>query len=199
MRLTLFFAFCCVFWSPVAAQDNADFTLESNRNGVKIFVRPERNGDMTVLIRTQAKTTVQKVLQVLDDAQAYPEWVHRCAEAYVVEGGTPNAYTYFSLVDMPFPFADREVVAAITQSIDPRTGVLNRYITSTPDALPPNKGRQRLDVYEAHWIVKPQADGMVAISCQVRTAAGSGLPNWLRKEVLTGGPGRTVANLVGRL
>lgn len=176
-----------------------DFTLEAEEDNVRVYVRPEANGEMSVRVTTTARADVRGVLAILDDAPKYTEWVHRCVEAYVVRGGTPMAYTYYSRVNLPFPLKDREVVAAIQQEIDPVTGVLTRHITSTPDALPATRGCNREAVYEADWVVAPQVSGAVEISCTVRTAAGNGLPNWLRREIMTGGPVKTVRNLVARL
>ena len=184
---------------PTSDPESSGWTLESDEDGVKIYVRPEDNGDMSVRVRTAATATVEQVQAVIDNAVDYPEWVHRCAEARVLPGGTPAAYTYYSLIDLPFPFSDREVVAAIEQRTDPVSGVYTRDITSTPNAVPVTKGPERVETYEARWIVSPQGTGRVTIECTVRTAAGSGLPNWLRTEVMTGGPAKTVVNLVERL
>lgn len=180
-------------------QQHPVFTLEADEDGVQVFVRPESNDEMSVRVVTIALATVAEVRSVIDDAPNYPEWVHRCEKAYVLPGGTLDAYTYYSRLDLPFPLSDREVVAAITQSIDAETGSLTRLITSTPEALPPTKGCQREAVYEAEWIISPLAAGGVSISCTVRTAAGAGLPNWLRREIMTGGPVKTVRNLVERV
>ncbi len=177
----------------------SDFILEADEDNVQVYVRPEDHGEMSVRVKTTARTNVAAVLRVLDDAPSYTEWVHRCSEAYVLQGGTPMAYTYYSRVNLPFPLKDREVVAAIQQEIDPVSGVLTRHITSTPEALPVTRGCNREAVYEADWVVSPLASGEVAISCTVRTAAGNGLPDWLRREIMTGGPVKTVRNLVARL
>ncbi|MEM6770303.1 MAG: hypothetical protein AAF597_06965, partial [Bacteroidota bacterium] len=68
-------------------QGQGSFELQADEDGVKVYVRPEANGEMSVRVETAASATVAEVLGVLDDAPSYPEWVHRCAEAYVVDGG----------------------------------------------------------------------------------------------------------------
>ncbi|OAV44931.1 hypothetical protein [Lewinella sp. 4G2] len=176
-----------------------NWTLEHDEDGVKVYVRPEANEDMSVRVETSTSRSVADVQAVIDEVGTYPEWVHRCGEAYRVDGGSDDNYVYYSLIDMPFPFSDKEVVARINQSIDAETGTLTRVISSEPEAVPPVKGRDRLATYEAEWKVSPTADGRVSIICTCRTAAGAGLPNWLRKEIMTGGPAKTVANLVERL
>lgn len=181
------------------AGQSTEWSLEVEEDGVQVYVRPEAGSDMSVRVVTTATTTVAAVKQVLDDAPAYPEWVHRCEEAYVAPGGQPDNYIYYSHIDMPFPFQDKEVVARIYQTTDPSTGVLTRNISAEPEALPETKGRDRLTAYEAVWTLTPKPNDQVEIICQVRTSAGSGLPMWLRKEIMTGGPAQTVANLKARL
>lgn len=181
------------------AQEAQGFTLQTTEDGIDVWIRPEANDDLTVRVAVTAQATVAAVRKVIDNAPGYPRWVHRCKEAYVLPGGTPDAYTYYSRVNLPFPFSDREVVGVITQRIDPVTGVFTRIIHSAPTAMPANKGIQRVEVYDAIWEVKPLENESVAISCTVRTAAGSGLPDWLRREIMTGGPVKTMKGLVEEL
>lgn len=165
---------------------------------MKIYVREEANGDLSVKAVTRARAQVQGVRQVLDDAPNYPEWVHRCDGAYIVDGGDLDDYVFVSGIDMPFPFRDKEVVARVEQGTD-RSGILTRTITASPAAIPATKGRDRQEVYSGEWVITPLADGKVEIQCTVRTDAGAGLPAWLRKEIITGGPVKTIANLRRRL
>ncbi|NJC24558.1 SRPBCC family protein [Neolewinella antarctica] len=192
--LFLFFALSLV-QSVLVGQ--GEWELEHAGNGVKVFVRAEANDDMSVRVETTAAVSAESVLAVLDDAPSYPAWVHRCEAAYRIPGGTDNNYLYYSHIDLPFPFQDKEVVARIDQSWS--DGTLTRTILAEPDALPPNKGKDRLTTYEAEWKITPQPDGRVFITCTCRTEAGAGLPNWVRKEILTGGPAKTMENLVERL
>ena len=177
------------------AQDGQyDFVLDADDDGVQVYVREETNGEMSVRVMTRARTQVQAVRTVLDDAAGYPNWVHRCDGAYIVAGGKADDYIFVSGIDMPFPFGDKEVVARVTQHVD-RQGVLTRTIAGSPQAIPPTQGRERPAVYDGEWVVSPQTDGTVTLQVTVRTDAGSGLPTWLRKEIMTGGPVKTVTNL----
>ncbi len=191
----LFVLFLC---TCVRAQTTADFMLEADDEGVRIYVREEANGDMTVRANTRARAQVPGVRAILNDAAAYPQWVHRCDAAYIVEGGTRNNYVFVSGIDMPFPFRDKEVVARVLQ----QTGANGQYIrtiTAEPGAIPPTKGRDRQVTYFGEWRVTPLSPTEVEVQVTVRTDAGSGLPSWLRKEILTGGPARTMVNLRKRV
>ncbi len=168
--------------------------LDADKDGVQVFVRQETNGEMSVRVMTRARTQVQTVRAILDDAAGYPNWVHRCDRAYIVDGGRADDYIFVSGIDMPFPFGDKEVVARVTQQVDDR-GVYTRTIAGSPEAIPPTDGRDRPTVYDGEWVVSPQPDGTVLLQVTVRTDAGSGLPNWLRREIMTGGPVKTVTNL----
>lgn len=175
------------------------FELESDDDDVRVYVRQEGNDDMSVRVVTTVRAGIEEVRAVLDDAPNYPEWVHRCEAAYRVTGGTDDAYLFVSAIDLPFPFRDKEVVARIRQWMDAE-GTLHRTITAEPGAIAPTDGKERMEVYLGEWLVTPAStDGLLTLQCTVRTDAGSGLPAWLRKEILTGGPARTMANLRRRL
>ena len=199
MHLLFSFVFGLLPFSCVLAQTADGFTLQTEDDDVQVYVREEANSDMSVRVVTVARANVADVKATLDDAGSYADWVHRCDGAYVVEGGSADSYIYVSGIDMPFPFRDKEVVARINQWINEK-GVLTRTITATPDAVPNDSGRDRLTVYSGEWVVSPlPGERSVELQCTVRTDAGSGLPGWLRKEILTGGPAQTVANLRRRL
>lgn len=197
MRYLLLIAILCATGTLTGQAERDGFLLQSEADGISVWVREEAGGDMSVRVTTAARVGVKEVMAVLDDAAAYPEWVHRCSDARRLPGGADDNYVYFSSIDLPFPFRDKEVVARIRQWIDP-AGTLHRTITAEPEALPPAEGRERMTVYSGEWLVRPDDDS-VMLQCTVRTDAGAGLPGWLRREILTGGPARTMANLRQRL
>ena len=174
-----------------------DFVLQGEENGVSVYTRAEEDGQLSVRVETEIASTVPRVKATLDDAERYAEWVHRCDGAYIVEGGQADSYLFVSGIDMPFPFGDKEVVARIQQHVRP-DGSLVRLIVGDAEAVPAS-GRDRPGVYEGEWVVTPLTGHGVSIRVTVRTDAGAGLPLWLRKEVMTGGPVKTVINLRRRL
>ena len=200
----IFLLLCTCVPAPSAAQqdlpatERSGFELDSDDDGVEVWVRPETNDDMSVYISTYADGSVAGARTILDDATSYPEWVHRCASARTVAGDRPGNFLFVSRIDMPFPFGDKTVVARVDQYVD-HEGRLIRKIVAHPEALPNPDGEERLQVYLGSWIVTPAANGRVRLTCTVRTDAGSGLPNWLRKEIMTGGPIKTMKNLRVRL
>ncbi len=193
--LLVFTTLCC---TCALAQSDNGFVLQTEEDGVQVYVREEENNDMSVRVVTVAQASVNGVKATLDDANSYAEWVHRCDGARIVSGGTADNYLYVSGIDMPFPFRDKQVVARIRQWIDAE-GILTRTITAEPDAIPAASDRDRLKIYYGEWVVSPIRSNEVRLQCTVRTDAGAGLPGWLRREILTGGPAQTVANLRRRL
>jgi hypothetical protein len=177
-------------------QEEQGFEAAGDDGPVRVYTRSESNNDMSVLVTTSARATVSAVRTIIANAPAYPTWVHRCEEAYVLSGGTDSAYTYYSRIKLPFPFQDREIVADISEHNNLETGVLTRRIISRPDAVPLTKGVERIQAYPAVWTLAPAANNTVDITCLVRTAAGGGLPAWLRREIMTGGPLKTIQNLI---
>jgi hypothetical protein len=65
--------------------------------------------------------------------------------------------------------------------------------------MPLNKGVQRVKVYDSVWTVEPLTGGEALLTCTVRSAAGAGLPKWLRQEIMTGGPVKSLKGLLREL
>lgn len=170
----------------------------ASEDSIEVFARKESNGDMTIKIVCWAGTRVETIRNTLNATDKYPEWVYRCDSAYTLDATPDGSFTFVSKVDMPFPFRDREVVARVKQNID-ANGILVRTIRSTPDRIPPNKGILRQQVYTSTWRAEPQPDERVKLTCTVRTDAGSGLPGWIRREIMASGPLRTIRKLRSRL
>lgn len=196
MQLSAIFLFTLLVCTCVRAQKDDGFVLQAEEEGVKIFTRDGQDGVMQVRTRTRARTRVQRVREVLDDAGRYPEWVHRCDTAYTL--GSGNEFIFVSGIDMPWPFTDKEVVARVRQHVNAQ-GVFTRTIVAEPDAVPNDGSRDRQHNYHGQWRVSPLPNGYVLLECTVTTDAGAGLPGWLRKEILTGGPMQTLQNLRRRL
>ena len=195
-----------LLWAlALPAQEAADFRLHHDEDGVRVYLREEANGDISVRVETEAEATVAAARRVLDEVDDYPYWVHRCSRATVLPGGTERTFVYQSIVDLPFPFRDREVVARIEQQTSADGRRFTRHITSVPDEIPATAGVERMRVYEADWVVEAlekggaAGAGSIVLRCTVRTDAGGGLPGWLRREVVTGGPAKTMVNLRDRL
>lgn len=195
LLLLLFLVLC----TGVRAQNNDGFLLDSEEDGVSVWIRAEKNGDMSVRVETVVRNTVEGVRMLLDDADRYPEWVHRCASARILSADDGSDYLFVSRIDLPFPFSDKVVVAGVRQRVK-ADGSLVRTIVAQPDAIARVKGEERLQVYYGEWIVSPDSPThTVTVNCTVRTDAGAGLPDWIRREILTGGPVKTMANLRRRL
>ena len=198
VRATLFSVGLLAFSPNICSAQAAEWRLEGEESGISVYTRlvDSEGKMMAVRVVTEVPTTLQKVMKYLDEPKTYPDWVHRCAEARKFKARDANNYYYSSCVDLPFPFKDREVVARINQRVDLVAGTLHREITSTPDEIPPTDGYDRVRTYRATYTVKPVGAGKLRIECIVHTDAGSGLPNWLRREIMTGGPVKSLTNLV---
>jgi hypothetical protein len=102
-----------LIWAGTQVQANAQqeqgFVLQTAEDNISVWFRSEWNDDITVRVVVKTLTTVGVVRAVFDNAPAYPHWVHRCEDAYILPGGIADAYTYYSRVSLPFPFSDRKL------------------------------------------------------------------------------------------
>lgn len=177
----------------VRAQEAA-WELKSKDELMELYTRkPDGSRLVEVRIRMNLKARPKDLLAVLDDLATYPRWVYRCSSARRV--GASKGYYYQSIVDLPFPFSDRDVVAQVQQRTDSRTGKTTRTVRATPDIIPGEKGMERIKTYEAVWEIQSVSDTHILIDYRCFTDTGGSLPSWIVNEVATSGPVKSMRRL----
>ncbi len=176
----------------VGAQE--DWTERKSEDNFKVYTKPAPGDNITVKTIATAKAAPADLVKILDDVPSYPEWVYHCAEAERLSGGKKDHFYYRSEVSLPFPFKNREVVAEVKQSFV--NGVFQRTISARPDYRPDPEGLERARVFEATWKITPRPGGGSDILTIVTTDAGSGLPSWLRNQIVTSGPIKSIGDLI---
>ncbi len=180
----------------LSAQE-AEWKLHNGGERMQVYTR--KRGDsrqVEVRIKMKLDASVDQLLAVIDDLKGYPRWVYRCASARKVEVAGSSHVHYQSIVNLPFPFSDRDVVAVIKQTRDPQSGRVLRRVTATPDAIPPADGLERVKQYEATWDIRPAANGGTEVDYRCFSDTGGGLPAWVVNEVVTSGPVKSMERLI---
>lgn len=183
----------CTLPCGLLAQEAA-WELKSKDERLELYTRkPDGSRLVEVRIRMNLKASPQDLLAVLDDLETYPQWVYRCSSARRVNA--TKGYYYQSIVDLPFPFSDRDVVAQVQQRTDSRTGKTTRTVRAAPNVIPGEKGMERIETYEAVWEIQSISDTHILIDYRCFTDTGGALPSWIVNEVATSGPVKSMRRL----
>lgn len=183
-----------------AAFGQTDWTLQQRQDGVSIYTRAYPDSKFKAIrVKCQVQASLARLVYVILDVNTAGQWVYGTKSATLLKQVSPAEIYYYSVVDMPWPLTDRDFIAHVTVTQDPRTYVVSVVGPTTPDYMSPKSGIVRVPSGEGDWVLTPLAGGMVAIDYTLRTDPGGGLPAWLVNLFVTKGPLETFSALQQQL
>lgn len=187
----LTFIFSCSAAFPSAAQ--SEWKPRKEKEGVQVFFRAvEGTNVKEMMIKARVEGTLSAAVALLSDIERAPEWMDQCAESRIINRRSPTDYTYYQLIDFPWPFADREYVMRCRISQDPATMAVYFRASAEPEAHPPVKGNFRIQKTNSQWKIEPDGPEHLRLEYQLKTDPGDALPAWLVNIALDKGAVKTV-------
>lgn len=138
---------------------------------------------------------IQALVAIIRDTEACREWAQFCAESYVHESLSAEEAYIYTLNDMPWPVADRDVLSHVTWTVDAETGQVDMEAVATQGILEPHPGHVRLTDARSHWTLRPLEDGRVEVETFAHVDPAGPVPAWITNRLLVDAPFRTLQQL----
>lgn len=195
-RYALLLLMCAMVTAGVAA-DSFDWQLKRDRDGIKIYTRKVEGSPYRAVrgVAILENMRISSLVALVLDADACPRWGDRCARSYVFEQQTDTSALVYTLNDMPWPVADRDVLAQVNWSQDPATLAVEMQSSATADILDKKKGVVRLTHADARWLFTPLGNGRVEVVTEAHLNPGGPLPGWVTNMLLVEAPFKTLVNM----
>ncbi len=174
LLLTIFFN--CL--RPLPAEES--WRLEKEYDDILVYSR-ERAG--SAFNEFKGTTVINKniwiLLAILDDIPAQTEWINRCTEARVIKRVNDLERIYYCYIDVPWPFADRDVTAGsrVTLNSSADSVIIEAFNTTYP-SLAPLEDAVRVPEFKANFILQP-AGNETQITFIIAMDPGGSLPAFL--------------------
>lgn len=141
--------------------------------------------------------SIDKFVKIFTDIENYPDWMPDCKSVVVVENPSPNDYTYFMKLKVPFPFTNRDIVQ---QFILKKDGAkLEVELINRPEKVPVDKKYERMQQARGKWIIKEISDKEISVRFQFFADPGGDIPAWLANSFVVKNPHLTLRNLKERM
>lgn len=187
-----------------ASTDNAVWQAAGERDDIRVYSRSvEGSGYIEVKAETLIKADINQLMGVMDDTQACPRWMHNClAPKLLAKPSLLERYTYLRN-DLPWPFADRELIVHSKIDRDEHSGAVTIRLTGIDEqALPPSALQQlpgsgksvRAKSFNGQWQFIPEGDAHRVIYRMHIDLGGSPAPSLANARV-TETPLYTLANM----
>jgi hypothetical protein len=119
---------------------------------------------------------------VLADIPSYTRWFYNCTQARKIPGksATDLNFSIYIVIEVPWPFWNRDVVFAATTTIDLATGKIKVQGHARQDAaVPIRKDHVRITDSKIQWTLEPLAPNRTLITFIKRINAGGNLGGYL--------------------
>lgn len=178
------------------ADNPAEFTLEKDKNGVKVYTRKIEGSSLKEFKGVTAiKTSLTSLVALMDDTDALPRWLHNCGAARLVENINFAERITYTTVKAPWPVSDRDTVTYSKIVQDPKTKVVTIYLKGMPEKYPRQSGKVRVPSLKGFWQFIPSKGGYVTVIYQLHSEPGGALPDALANSTVTDIPYYTLLNM----
>jgi hypothetical protein len=195
--LLLFFT-CLLFQNAVKSQ--ADWALNKDKNGIKIFSRKATGFKVNELkVECEFEGTISQLAAVLLDVNKQYEWVYKTAKTQLLKEISPREVLFYNEIECPWPFDNRAMIVQMTFSQNVATKVMTVIAKNVADNGLIKNDLVRIKYSYATWTVTPLANRHFKVEYRVQIDPGDGTPAWLLNLFLTNGPYESFMNLKNRL
>jgi hypothetical protein len=144
----------------VGAQTN-DWKFIKRVDGISIYHKKVGNGILKdVKIETNFDSNLSTIVEALLDVSSFSKWIYKVDYSKVVRTIDKSQTEYYNRINMPWPVADRDLVAINRLSQNPKTKEVISEDICNWKGLAENKDLIRIKDFYAIWTFIPTSTGV---------------------------------------
>lgn len=185
--------FSALFFSGFG-QEN--WELKTTKKDISIYTRifPDSRFK-AVKVECELEATLSQLVAVILDVNKGAQWLYSTKSSVLLKQVSPSELIYYSEVNVPWPFTNRDFIAQLNVVQDIHTRVVTIFGPTVPDYIPVKKDIVRVARAEGKWIITPVAKNHLKVEYTLRMDPGGNIPAWLINLFATKGPTESFINL----
>lgn len=185
---------CCSLYFTSSAQKS--WQLKKDQENIKVYTKNSEGSSLkSIKVTCEIDGTLPQLTALLLDAKAHEIWVFNTKISYVVQQVSPQEQIYYSEIKLPWPMANRDIVARLQLTQDPASKVLNVKVDAIKGGVGEKEGVVRAPYSSVVWKVTPVAEGKLGIEYIAHADPGGSVPAWMVNMFSTKGPLETFKKL----
>lgn len=178
----------------ISAFSQSEWELKKDKDGIKVYLASSED---TKIKKFKVKTFVQSTPRVIADAVVDIEnnykWFVNVEKAELLEQINKDVFIFKQVINVPFPFQNREVVAMSSLNYLPN-GVIRIDLEEKASYIPENDDYVRMPISRGYWILTPSEGGTNVEYSFLADPAGD-IPVWLANQFIVSSPLKTIKGL----
>lgn len=181
---------------PFAAKCQPEWKLKKDKNGIKVFSRKTTKFKFDELkVECEFDGKISQLAAVILDVNNQYQWVYKTAKSELIKQVTGSDLFYYSEIECPWPFENRDLVARMTITQNASNKILTIVAKSIDDYLPNKKNIVRVKYSNALWTITPINNSQFKVEYRIQIDPGEGVPAWILNMFATNGPYESFKNL----
>jgi len=171
-----------------------DWKLEKDSDGIKVYLADAENSSIKQFkVEAFIEATPKEIVDAVVDIENNHKWFVSVEKGKLVERISPNEFIFSQVIEVPFPFQDRQVVQN-TKVTNLENGVLRIDLNSVSDALEVDNDYVRMTLATGYWVLTPTSEGTDLEYSFLADPAGN-IPVWLANQFIVDNPLKTIKGL----
>jgi hypothetical protein len=171
-----------------------DWKLEKDSDGIKVYLAKAENSSIKQFkVEAFIEATPKEIVDAVVDVENNHKWFVSVEKGKLVERISPNEFIFSQVIEVPFPFQDRQVVQN-TKVTNLENGVLRIDLNSVSDALEVDNDYVRMTLATGYWVLTPTSEGTDLEYSFLADPAGN-IPAWLANQFIVDNPLKTIKGL----
>jgi len=181
-----------LFFFHYSANAQSDWTLKRAKDGISVYTKTvSTSGLKGIKVKCSLPVKLSQMVALIMDVDAGEDWVYGTKSSTLLKKVSPSELYYYSEVDIPWPLSNRDFIAHLIVSQDPRTKVVTINGPTEANYLPVKKNIVRVNHSNGKWILTPTKNNSIQIEYTLEVDPGGTIPVWLVNLFATSGPTET--------
>jgi hypothetical protein len=172
----------------------SNWELKKEKDGIKVYLA---NSDESKIKQFKVKTYIdakpREIADAVIDLDNNYKWFVNVEKAELLEQLGNDEFIFRQVIQVPFPFKDREVIEYCVVK-DLPNGVVRIELKEDSTFIPETDDYVRMLMSRGYWILTPSGDG-TDIEYSLLADPGGNIPAWLANQFIVNNPFKTIRGL----
>jgi len=174
------------------AQTN--WELKKEKDGIKVYLANSEDTKMKQFkVETFIKASPNEIAKAVLDLENNYKWFSNVEKATLLNQVSADEFVFKQIIQVPFPFKNREVVANSAIKYLP-SGVIRIDLKEDPTLIPETDEYVRMPISRGYWILTPTRGG-ASVEYSFLSDPGGEIPAWLANQFIVNTPFKTIKSL----
>jgi hypothetical protein len=184
----------------ICIADSYNWKFRKYENGIAVYTRTLATSPIEeVKLVDTVKSSLSAIVALMNDSKNYSAWIYHCESAKTLKVISAYEEYKYELINVPWPFSNRDIVTDFKVSQDPVTKVVTMISSAAPDYLPATDGVVRIRDFYSIYKLTPLSNGTVRVEYELDVNPTGKIPAWLINANVVTGPFTSAVALTKQL